>query len=399
MQAQYRGKSPELLSLRGIAATAVLMAHASNTFLVGGLTVGDLKPALYHGGPSDVMANLWLQVILAPSAAVTFFYVHSGFVLALSLSLVDWTRGRTLREGAAFYLRRVLRIWPMVIVCCAMAFVYAWAFPPSQSTILTPWFRNFFNDPLSLKYLWDNLSLQSYSLEPFLWSVGVEGYGSLLIPIFFLFARRKSGYVFLFCGIAIILLFVPEFIRHGLFGPIHGLGAFLFSFALGTMLPFLEDRTKAAWWNSTPAILAASLVLILARHYSDLTQAVVVESIASALIIYSVYYRSDGVLQWFCRLRPVAFMGEISYSVYVNALLCTHLVVVAVIALLGATFISHHAFEMNVIVAILSVPVTAALSAATYYFVEWPGIKIGRKLGDLIKGKKAELPSMPAAAA
>jgi peptidoglycan/LPS O-acetylase OafA/YrhL len=100
-------------------------------------------------------------------------------------------------------------------------------------------------------------------------------------------------------------------------------------FVIGCLVGFIgpELPAKPDWIKRDALTLYAFLILMLARWpTSNPFWPYLVEGIASAVIIYNVYYHPDDVVPRFCN-RPFAkFIGEISYSLYVNSLICIFLV-------------------------------------------------------------------------
>lgn len=88
----YRGFNDALLSLRGIAACAVLVIfHGILVFRVEGLSHARYDYTfLSFASDAGIAAQFetWIVLVTNGHAAVTFFFVHSGFVLALSMSRV-----------------------------------------------------------------------------------------------------------------------------------------------------------------------------------------------------------------------------------------------------------------------------------------------------------------------
>jgi peptidoglycan/LPS O-acetylase OafA/YrhL len=79
-----RGFSSALLSLRGLAALFVTLFHSMLVFRVAGLDPNYNAVSISADSPLDFIANSLIIYLTNGHAAVTFFFVHSGFVLSLS---------------------------------------------------------------------------------------------------------------------------------------------------------------------------------------------------------------------------------------------------------------------------------------------------------------------------
>src|SRR5690349_12370889 len=86
---------PGLNALRAIAALVVLLVH---------FTIYFANPLGVH---NFIIYNHGVQAPLA----VTLFFVLSGYLITSLLILEKETKGQI--NISAFYLRRILRIWPL----------------------------------------------------------------------------------------------------------------------------------------------------------------------------------------------------------------------------------------------------------------------------------------------
>jgi peptidoglycan/LPS O-acetylase OafA/YrhL len=100
---------PQLESLRGLAAFIVLLHHA----LGGAISIGD--PGLPHS--IRAFGLLWTFLFNGGSAVILFF-VLSGFVMGLN---VDLENGLTAGLYLKFLVRRVFRLYPVVLVSIILA--------------------------------------------------------------------------------------------------------------------------------------------------------------------------------------------------------------------------------------------------------------------------------------
>ena len=169
--------------LRGVAAVVVLVHHAL-------LTVPSLAAAYYpSAGPAAGQPLLWLwtssplHLLWAGGEAVLLFFVLSGTVLtlpALRNPAFSW---------AAYYPRRLVRLYVPVLVAIALAMVTIELLPRDSGANLGPWMAAR-PDGYSLEGLLRDLLLidgVSRVVSP-LWSLQWEVMFSLLLPIFVGFA-------------------------------------------------------------------------------------------------------------------------------------------------------------------------------------------------------------------
>jgi peptidoglycan/LPS O-acetylase OafA/YrhL len=167
---QAKSRLEELDSLRGIAALTVLSQHLLFS-VVEVPNIVDYSP---------------LHVLWAGHEAVIFFFVLSGFVLALPF--VD---GRRFDFGP-YAIKRVFRIWLPYVVATAAALLLATV--TVERTEVSAWVARKWQDPPSLRVWIDHVLLvgnyQTVDYNPVLWSLVHELRISLIFPLI-LWAVRK----------------------------------------------------------------------------------------------------------------------------------------------------------------------------------------------------------------
>ena len=169
---------PGLNGLRFFAAMAVAASHVELMKQYHGLPNAYDKPAIYELG----------------RLGVTLFFVLSGYLITYLL-LVEKQRTGTI-DVRRFYVRRVLRIWPLYFALVLAAFlilprIEAFAVPKYTEALGGHFAATF---PLFLLFL-PQLALSIYEPVPFAepaWSIGVEEQFYLLWP---LLLRRSTRFV------------------------------------------------------------------------------------------------------------------------------------------------------------------------------------------------------------
>ena len=168
-------------SLRTIAALVVILAHCKLQ-----VTFSDIEKAL--GFKLD-----FLRYLISGESAVGFFFVLSGFLITYFL-IGEWSIEKKI-SLKYFYLKRVLRIWPLYYFVCAFGFVI---YPVLKDVLFNidtnissnPWMFLFFLSNLDFidivgKGLVDNVPL----MLGVTWSVSIEEQFYLFWPLIFVFGR------------------------------------------------------------------------------------------------------------------------------------------------------------------------------------------------------------------
>src|ERR1700722_17245824 len=136
-----------LESLRGIAALSVALYHSFHLIPILGVRVYDHR--LWDVPSAQALLIRLIMVLFNGSAAVSLFFVLSGFVLALSLRRDKLSLPV---KGWAFLLRRFIRIYPSLAINILLIFVAVAVIGPYLPGLALPQF--------SALQLRDNLLLQ-----------------------------------------------------------------------------------------------------------------------------------------------------------------------------------------------------------------------------------------------
>ena len=367
----------ELDSLRGLAALSVVFYHS---LVMSPLFARD------PGTHPSIVANLFihtpLHIVWAGYEAVVFFFVLSGYVLALkffrepSLSYSSFLIGRFFRIYLPCY----------VVTLCAISL----QFMMSDRTVhgLSGWFNNIWAQPVTVRSIIDHLMLLGYfgygQYNPVLWTLVMEMRVSLIFPLLILLAKKFSWQFVLFTGVvlnALYYLLTQNRQSDYYFSiSVDYLYTFslLFMFVLGIILakytPPLTTTLKALSFRKKLLLLILSLLLYTIKFWSDsfiqnsigMFLSDVSISVGAALfILLTLGTRASRLLQ----KGILRFIGQISYSIYL-----WHGVV-----LVGLAYLLYPAVPLYGIWGI-GLITTLCLSYATNRLIERPSISLGARL-------------------
>jgi len=287
---------PALDGLRAMAVTIVLIAHT--------------------------------HLALLPSGAVgvDIFFVLSGFLITTVLSAEMGQRGTLSTRN--FYIRRILRLAPCLILATAVFAVLArietGSWPLMQLAIAlthtSNWARALYDAPLG--------AIDHY------WSLAIEEQYYLVWPLIVLWLERsmrdttRKGLVLVACALALALYravmvgtYSPERIYFGLDTHMDGL-------VLGSGLSYLVKsgiyRRSAMLNGKALALLVvpACIVLLLILCYVNWRSpwmgrfGFAAAAVAAALIVYDLVAGPASWLRSPLSLPPVTYIGRISYGLY-----------------------------------------------------------------------------------
>lgn len=300
-QPRRRGFRADIQGLRAIAVGLVLLYHAGVPLVTGG----------YVG--------------------VDVFFVISGFLISSHLLESLQRTGRI--DFADFYARRIRRILPASLTVAVLTALAAVIFYPPLA--LERVVRDAVATILYVPNIWfaiqntDYLADHSPSPYQHYWSLGVEEQFYLLWPLLLfglvvVFRRRKAAVVLGIAALAVLSLVAGIWMT-----PINQPMAFfllptraweLLAGALaGAVL--LHSRTRLpVWLASTGGWLGIVMIAASALIYDDRTvfpgTAALLPTVGTALVILFGADAPRGGPGWLLSIRPMQFVGLISYSLY-----------------------------------------------------------------------------------
>ena len=342
--------------LRLVAASLVLVAHC--WALTG------------RGDPTFVGAGL-------VALGVPIFFAISGFLIARSWQLDP-------RPGA-FVVKRVLRLWPALLVVLAFCALVLGAAVTDQTL------GAYFASPKVMQYVVDNARLHTTFTLPGVfqhnpWPDGVNG------SLWTLPAEVKAYGIVLALGLAgllrrpLVLVAVLAFVLWMLVGDgttrpyflAHELGSpaeieFIAYFVGAALLFSLRDRIRLDWWLA----LAATAVMWLTSHSGE-----GVKTTAWALTLpYLVIFLAYSTPAW---LRVAVRPGDLSYGIYIWAFPVQQ------------TLMWADSSLSPVALLLLAGPMTYALAYASWHLVEAPALRLKRRLP--VRGAARPTPAVEAQA-
>jgi peptidoglycan/LPS O-acetylase OafA/YrhL len=361
-QSQRRFYQPELDGLRFYAFLGVFVCHT--------LPVEDK----FYSGLGMPWPWLWGSVIRSGSAGVDLFFVLSAFLItSLLLRERQQTGGISLRQ---FYIRRILRIWPLYFLVVTLGILFAhtmpnlwyytqslpWYYIAGYLLFLSNWVYAIFGAPQSI-------------CAP-LWTVAIEEQFYLIWPVV---ARMLTRRGMMIAGIITFLFATASQIAIVLSGLRGGLTYFgsasrCDSLALGIILALCVDRLPRLTRSLRLLLVAVGLIGLPFSSWFTITNQScspairvalgrLIISLASAAILYGCMYSNNKLLTsgWIVRL------GKVSYGLY--ALHFTGLLIV--LSLLRPSY------GFNLLVAkALGLVMTVFLAFVSYRWVESPFLRL-----------------------
>ncbi|MEN7551636.1 acyltransferase [Rapidithrix thailandica] len=378
---------PGLNSIRFFAASAVILHHVE-------------QYKSWFGLP-----NIWGNSLLIDRLghnAVSIFFVLSGFLITYLL-LVEMQQTQTV-AFKKFYLRRILRIWPLyffIVFLATCLLPYIIGFEVNEHAFD----RMGLKLPLYLGILPNVMRLMDASHQiPGLnqaWSIGVEEQFYLIWPWFIWLCRKhllKALIIFIFFKLTITFCLSGLLLTDGLneqtvfilkMGKQFWDLLLIEQMAVGAIGAYvLFNRHSILSFVMHPATGILSFIMTIALLFNPLhfPGFPVLEAMVYVLFIINLSCNTS----YFLKMENAFYnyMGNVSYGIYMYHTVCISLA----ISLLMHLNISDNLL-FNLLVYPLSIGLTFGVSITSYNYFEKPFLKLKTKMAIVKSGQKAIKPS------
>jgi peptidoglycan/LPS O-acetylase OafA/YrhL len=288
-------------SLDGVRAVAVLMVMAYHANIPG-----------FAGG----------------NAGVDVFFVLSGFLITVLL-LSERTRNGSIRLGA-FYMRRVLRLYPALVAAVVFAIVLAALKIPvfdSTSESLTNTLQM---TPFALLYTANIPRAFGWNGGGFLghtWSLAIEEQFYLIWPVVVIFVMRRRtspamlGWIALGCAVSSAALRAgldlagvrSEGLYNATFTHVDGIFAGCALAVVWVMQPAALSKFSS-WWLTLAAVIVAGVVVVDGQNMNVYGFALVV--IATLVVLCNLLVRATSPMAGALSHPAMVAIGQRSYGLY-----------------------------------------------------------------------------------
>lgn len=347
-----------LTSLRFIFALFVFLSH-----------LGFLSQ-----GRNDVFSWLFDHVFYEGYIGVSFFFMLSGFVLALNYKNKISTKQISIRQ---FMAARIARIFPMHFITLLVAI-------PLTYSVLRPidgmWVAKLISNGLLVQGFIPVQEL-CFSFNIVSWSISDELFFYCMFPLLILFGNKigmkKSGIVLLILVITNILLFflLPGQLHHIFLyvSPFVRIIDFIIGIALFEVFWWLKNKPTA--WNFSYLEWGSVLLFILFFSLHEFVPEGLRYSIfywPAMCMILLVFAFQKGAISRFLSCRIMVFLGEISFSFYL-----IHWLAIRYIGIVNKRFFSY---EEGILFALAIFVFSLVASAISYQWIEQPAGKWIKKV-------------------
>ncbi|MBK7668007.1 MAG: acyltransferase [Sphingobacteriaceae bacterium] len=353
-----------LNGLRFFAAIAVVITH--------------IELIKYQSG----FSNIWKENMLVfelGSLGVIFFFVLSGFLITYLLM-----QEKAVKQTVAvkkFYIRRILRIWPMYYLVVLLGFLVL----PNIHFIDNPYLNKLLDanfTPNFILYLLflPNLAFATFAAVPHIgqtWSIGVEEQFYLLWPLIVKHSKNVLKALLMVIGILIVLKVIvlvlckqiPDSSALKIIKPFLAMTK-MESMAIGGIGAYylFNGNEKIKWLMNNGLMISAVIVIVGLVYFTPpiIQDAIyLVYSVLFLVIILNVSSNPKSIFK--LENRMFKMLGNISYGIYMY-----HLIVIAFV-FAGLNYFGmeiNDSFISQLMVYSLTIIITIFVSILSYSYFE-----------------------------
>lgn len=291
-------------SLRGLACMIVVIVH---TMMI---VYPEIHKGLYSGvsiNYNDLLLYPPFSILIAGHASVCLFYVLSGFVLSYRFMGADEMRWKLIEA----IIKRPIRLGGVIL---------AVMLPVYYTIVARPfWYSPDWSDPSLYINTVDRIftSIFSYSMVCYntpLWTINIELWGSFLVFSLCFLVGAWPKYIRMLALVTALIYFKDSYYVAFIFGMI-----VVDFYKNWNYMWFVTHKNTISYCILLPAFLLFSYPhdLALSKQYlSDTTLIGSGYSMFGAILMFSFVMMNDKVKSML-EAKPLVFIGEISFSIYV----------------------------------------------------------------------------------
>jgi peptidoglycan/LPS O-acetylase OafA/YrhL len=384
VQADGRFYLRELDTIRFFAFLSVFIYHS---------VVRD-QPFFIQSGFPVALARFLAVVPKAGNFGLDMFFALSAYLLTTLLLREKDLRGRI--DVGKFYIRRILRIWPLYFFVIASALVVSRFDPAEKMDLFHAFLFAIFMGRIAMAYFGP---IPTFAGP--LWSVSVEEQFYLVWPWV---VRRSTRFIVAVSCLSLLVCFAARWYIE--FGGLPAQSLFRAWFwrtdpiVYGALLAvYLRGRTpRTKNWQRYLLIASGLLCVYMGASWADDVNSLrpvaqlfflPLADVGCIAILAACIGISDGVLGPLLRLQPLVYLGRISYGLYAY-----HAMVLWMMSDRAKTWLQLHVGRLHngqlwflVAFEVAALGLIMVISVASYHLFESPILRV--------KERFALIPSRP----
>lgn len=368
----------ELDSLRGLAALTVLIWH----FL---LIYAFIEPNTFGQQGFEIINNFKyspLRIFFAGHEAVILFFLLSGFVLSLPYYKDNFKLSSVWYKG--YLIKRFFRIYVPYIISTIIAITVVLLLSHSFINGASDFVNRIWAKEITFSMLLNHFILigefDTKNINPVIWSLVHEMRISIIFPFIMLLilklSYRKSLLIALFFSLSSYIL-INVFTQNGT-ASILITPHYISMFMVGALLAKnIERIVKFANKINPIAKLLLFAIAVCAYTYTWLFHDIRILhvgyinewAVVLGASIFIILAFSSRTMSAFLNMKPIHYLGKISYSLYLYHIISLLFVV---------HFWDNYDDKLSIL--FFSFLLSFSMAMLSYHFIELPAIRMGRKL-------------------
>lgn len=254
-------------------------------------------------------------VLFGGAVGVDIFFVLSGYLIT-SILLTEYAKTGGLRLKR-FYLRRLIRLYPPLLLAIGVVFLPGLLLAPVQRVwLIDNVLAMTYTTPIARDLGWTVTRGWGHT-----WSLGIEEMFYLSWPILLLalIPKLRFGRIPMIAvgltGLILMIANIAVELNTGHPSDLLRAGGLLAGCALAFVLS-LEANTSAPRVSAGLGAVLIAVAVIYQTMDGLLSIAVLASTVGSVFLITSLVLSSDGMAYRLLATRPMAYIGRISYELY-----------------------------------------------------------------------------------
>jgi peptidoglycan/LPS O-acetylase OafA/YrhL len=371
----------QLDSLRGLAALTVVFNHI---------------PFVVFASPFLLVLLRWLGINYGTGPVILFF-ILSGFVLS-----IPFLERRV--SYFPYFVKRFFRIYVPYVFAIAIAILLSQLFYNEKVEEVGSYSNMLWTTPISLNLIFEHIyflgNIHSNAFNGVIWSLIHELRISLIFPFIVLMIKRLDWKMTII--ICLVLSTISGFnnvlnlqLSNGMnityfhtiqYTALFMLGSLLAKHRKGIITLYQKQRVYFKWILLFFSFFMYNFSELFVGYLYELTNFKVISYYFFVLVEYGIAIGSIGFMisamgslrvKNFLLIKPIAFLGKISYSLYLF-----HLPVI-----LSCIYLLHEVLPFWVI-SFLGLVLSIIISTIAWVIVEKPSMVTGRKLSKRLEDKR-----------
>ncbi len=307
--------------------------------------------------------------------AVYMFFVLSGFLIIRIIYKEKQKRSFSIKK---FYIRRMLRIFPLYYLIAAFGFLFYWYIVPKLGIPFENNYKLFDGVALTTFFL-PNVFCKLYrpgGILEVLWSIGIEEQFYIIIaPLIFWINR---GRVLLALIVLTIIYFTAFHLE--VFTVLKQYDMVFFFLFFGGIIAILEEKKQLEFLKRTkltPLVIVITTILYFTTPILDFNNKLLFNGLTMVLFglfIHTIAYNNFGVT---IQNRLLNYLGEISYGIYMFHVIALNCVVFVFLKIDKLDIFNN--WLTIILINILTFAITIVMAYLSYNYFETYFLKLKNK--------------------